>query len=186
MQKTIFLPSVQVAIRNVVLAVGVSSIMALSAHVSVPFYPVPMTLQGAVVVLVGLVLGPRLALAGMTLYLAEGAFGLPVFAGTPERGIGLAYMIGPTGGFLMGFVLGSFLAGLMAARGWAKGLASAVFVALVAIFSIYLPGLLWLGAFTGYGPELFTAGLAPFVVGDIVKAVLATFVATGFHKLTNG
>ena len=84
--------------RAAVLAVVGSLLLWLSAKVQVPFYPVPMTLQTAVVFLLGIAYGWRLAAATELLYLAEGAVGLPVFAGTPEKGIGLPYMLGPTGG----------------------------------------------------------------------------------------
>ena len=92
------------AVRMVVLAVAGSLLMWASAKVQVPFYPVPMTMQTAVAFLIGIAYGPRLGVATILLYLAQGAVGMPVFAGTPEKGIGLPYMLGPTGGYLIGFV----------------------------------------------------------------------------------
>ncbi|MFC4669254.1 biotin transporter BioY [Seohaeicola nanhaiensis] len=168
---------------SVALVVGASLLMTLAAHVSVPFYPVPMTLQGSVAVLAGLLLGPRLALAAMALYLAQGAMGLPVFAGTPARGLGLAYMAGPTGGFLLGFALTAWLAGTLARFGWARSLLGSFIVSLIAIAAMYVPGLLWLGQFTGYGAALLTAGLLPFLIGDAVKAALAALLARGWNSL---
>ena len=103
-------------LRAVLLALFGSLLLWVSAKVQVPFYPVPMTFQGAVVLLIGLAYGPRLAAATLLLYLAEGAVGLPVFAGTPERGIGLAYMVGPTGGYLAGFLAAAVIAGWTAER----------------------------------------------------------------------
>ena len=94
-------PAEQV-LRMVVLAVAGSLLMWASAKVQVPFYPVPMTMQTAVAFLIGIAYGPRLGAATIALYLAQGAIGLPVFAGTPEKGIGLPYMMGPTGGYLLG------------------------------------------------------------------------------------
>ena len=85
--------------------IAANALLILSAKIQVPFWPVPMTMQTLVVVALGLGMGLRLGTAAMLLYLVEGAIGLPVFAGTPERGIGLAYMAGPTGGYLAGFLL---------------------------------------------------------------------------------
>lgn len=172
----------QTPLRAVALCIGASLLMTLAAKVSVPFYPVPMTLQGSVAVLAGLVLGPRLALAAMCLYLAEGMIGLPVFSGTPERGIGLIYMAGPTGGFLIGFVLTAWLAGWLSRR-LQPSLAGTFLVAVASIAAMYLPGLLWLGQFTGYGPGLLAAGLFPFLLGDAVKAAIAALAAFGLRRV---
>ena len=102
--------------RAALLALLGSALLTLSAKVQVPFYPVPMTMQTLVVLLIGMAFGARLGVAAVALYLAEGAVGLPVFAGTPEKGIGLAYMIGPTGGYLLGFVVATAVAGWLAER----------------------------------------------------------------------
>ena len=88
-------------------------LLTLSAKIKVPFYPVPMTMQTFVVVLIGIALGWKLGLATVFAYLFEGAVGLPVFAGTPEKGIGISYMMGPTGGYLLGFILSVFIAGFV-------------------------------------------------------------------------
>jgi biotin transport system substrate-specific component len=102
-------------------AVAGSILLAISAKISIPFYPVPLTMQTFMVIGLGLALGPRLGMAAVALYLAQGAAGLPVFAGTPEKGIGLAYMMGPTGGYLLGYLIAAFVAGHLAERGmdWA-------------------------------------------------------------------
>ncbi|MDH5749223.1 MAG: biotin transporter BioY, partial [Rhodospirillales bacterium] len=97
--------------RQGALAVAGSLLLILSAKISIPFWPVPMTMQTFAVLVIGMAYGPRLGLATVLLYLAEGAFGMPVFAGTPEKGIGLAYMMGPTGGYLVGFAVSAFLVG---------------------------------------------------------------------------
>ena len=99
------------ALRLVLLAVVGSILLTISAKVQVPFWPVPMTMQTFVVLAIGMAYGPALGMATVALYLAQGAFGLPVFAGTPEKGIGLAYMAGPTGGYLAGFVAAALLTG---------------------------------------------------------------------------
>ena len=99
--------------RNVALAVAGSIALWVSAKVQIPFLPVPMTLQTLVVLIIGMAYGWRLGAATVALYLAQGAVGLPVFAGTPEKGIGLAYMIGPTGGYLVGFLLAAMAVGCL-------------------------------------------------------------------------
>jgi biotin transport system substrate-specific component len=163
-------------LRAAVLAVLGSALLTLSAKIQVPFYPVPMTMQTLVVLLIGLAFGARLGVATVALYLAEGAAGLPVFAGTPEKGIGLAYMIGPTGGYLLGFVCAAAVAGwLVERRRDAAGLALTVVAGSIAI---YAPGVLWLASFVGFGKAL-ELGLAPFLWGDLLKAGLAFALALG-------
>ena len=150
-----------------------SVLLVVVARISVPFVPVPMTMQSLVVVGLGLTLGARRGALAVLLYLAEGAVGLPVFAGTPEKGIGLAYMSGPTGGFLAGFVLTAFAAGWLAERGWDRSVWKTALAAIVATALMYLPGLLWLGTMMGFNAKLLAAGLYPFIPGDLMKAALA-------------
>ncbi|MEZ5825707.1 MAG: biotin transporter BioY [Geminicoccaceae bacterium] len=155
-------------------------LLTLSAKLHVPFFPVPMTMQTAVVFLTGLALGPKLATGTVLLYLAEGALGLPVFSGTPDRGIGLAYMAGPTGGYLAGFVVAAWICGLAAKRG-SRRLALA-FHLIVAALSIYVCGLAWLATFTGTA-NLFAVGVYPFILGDITKVLLVVvLIETGVHR----
>jgi biotin transport system substrate-specific component len=113
-------------------AVAGSILLAISAKISIPFYPVPLTMQTFMVIGLGLALGPRLGMAAVALYLAQGAAGLPVFAGTPEKGIGLAYMMGPTGGYLLGYLIAAFVAGHLAERGMDRSPVSAFGAALLA------------------------------------------------------
>lgn len=163
-----------------ILAVAVSSLLlALSAKISVPFYPVPMTLQTFAVISIGFALGPWRAAVAVLLYLAEGAAGLPVFAGTPEKGLGLAYMLGPTGGYLLGYLAAAFIAGWAGTRAWSSNAFAASAVALLASGVIYVPGLLWLGAVIGFDKPVLQHGLVPFIPGDAAKAILSalSFVA---------
>ncbi|WP_292444761.1 biotin transporter BioY [Mesorhizobium sp.] len=150
--------------------------LTLSAKVSVPFYPVPMTLQTFAVIGLGFVLGPRRAAGAVLIYLAEGAAGLPVFAGTPAKGIGLSYMLGPTGGYLLGYFPAALLAGWARTRKWAAKPVAASVAGLVAGAVIYVPGLLWLGAVIGFDKPVLQYGLYPFILGDITKAVLAALL----------
>ena len=166
------------AVTDTVTVFAASLLLVLSAKIAVPFYPVPMTMQTLVVIGIGLALGPVRGGAAILLYLAEGAAGLPVFAGTPEKGIGLAYMAGPTGGYLVGFMLAAVTAGLLARRSWDRSPIKATIAALLAGAVIYLPGLLWLGIVIGFDKPLLEFGLYPFIPGDLFKAVLAGLIFT--------
>jgi biotin transport system substrate-specific component len=162
--------------RTALLALLGSALLTLAAKLQVPFYPVPMTMQTLVVLLIGMAFGARLGLATVVLYLAEGAAGLPVFAGTPEKGIGLAYMVGPTGGYLLGFALAAALAGRIVER--RRDAAALVLAVVAGSFAIYLPGVLWLARFVGLEAAL-DLGLVPFLWGDLLKAALAFALALG-------
>ncbi|MGV3553406.1 biotin transporter BioY [Rhizobium sp.] len=155
------------------LVIAGSVLLAAVARITVPFVPVPMTMQPLVVVALGLALGARRGTLAVLVYLAQGAAGLPVFAGTPEKGIGLAYMAGPTGGFLAGFVLTAFAAGWLAERGWDRSLWKAGLASIFALALMYLPGLLWLGTIIGFNGKLLAAGLYPFIPADLLKAAIA-------------
>ena len=163
--------------KRVLMVLGGSLLIALAARVSVPMYPVPMTLQTLAVLVVGLTYGARMGAATLLAYLAEGAMGLPVFAGGHA---GIAYMFGPTGGFLLGFVLMAWLAGLASDRGLTRGFVGACLTALAVSALLYLPGLAWPAAVMGKTvPELLSGWMLPFLVGDAVKAVLAALIVTG-------
>ncbi|WP_395449152.1 biotin transporter BioY [Aminobacter sp. UC22_36] len=166
-------PTSRLTSRDVIAVVAASLLLTLSAKVQVPFYPVPMTMQTLVVIGLGLALGPVRGAAAVALYLLQGALGLPVFAGTPEKGIGLAYMMGPTGGYLLGYLPAAWLAGWLAERGWDRNVFTAMLAALLAGAVIYVPGLLWLGSVIGFDKPVLAFGLYPFIPGDIAKAVLA-------------
>lgn len=166
-------PTSRLTSRDVIAVVAASLLLTLSAKVQVPFYPVPMTMQTLVVIGLGLALGPVRGAAAVALYLLQGALGLPVFAGTPEKGIGLAYMMGPTGGYLLGYLPAAWLAGWLAERGWDRNVFTAMPAALLAGAVIYVPGLLWLGSVIGFDKPVLAFGLYPFIPGDIAKAVLA-------------
>jgi biotin transport system substrate-specific component len=170
----------QSALRAVLLALFGSLLLWASAKVQVPFYPVPMTLQTGVVLLIGLAYGPRLAAGTLLLYLAEGAAGLPVFAGTPERGIGLAYMVGPTGGYLVGFLVAAVIAGWTAER--SRHWLTTVLGLLAGIVAIHLLGAVWLATLIGPAKAV-SLGVLPFLLGDAVKlALVATAAEAGLVR----
>jgi biotin transport system substrate-specific component len=174
----------QRALRAVVLALAGSLLLWASAKVQVPFYPVPITMQTAVVFLLGIAYGPRLAVATVALYILEGALGLPVFAGTPERGIGLPYILGPTGGYILSWLPAAAITGLVAERSrhW---LATAAGV-LAAIVVNYTLGAAWLATFVG-AEKAVALGVLPFLLGDALKLALVTALAeAGLSRLRRG
>jgi len=160
-------------VRSAFLAVVGSLLIAVSAKIHVPFQPVPMTLQTFAILTMAMAYGPRLGMVTILLYMAEGAAGLPVFSGTPEKGIGLTYMMGGTGGYLVGHVLATAICGWGAARGFDRSIVKSALVMLAAGAVIYIPGLLWLGHLYGWDKPILAWGLYPFVLGDLTKVVLA-------------
>ncbi len=157
----------------------------ISAKVSIPFYPVPMTMQTFVVLVIGMTYGWKLAGTTIMLYLVEGALGLPVFSGTPERGIGLAYMIGPTGGYLLGFLVSSVVVGYLAERGWDRKLLPAIGAMTIGTAIIFLIGLIGLGSVIGWDKPILELGLTPFLFGALLKIGLAGTTLPLIWKLVN-
>jgi biotin transport system substrate-specific component len=166
-------------ITKAMLVVLGTILLTISAKIRVPFYPVPMTMQVFVVLALGLVLGFRLALATVLLYLVEGAAYLPVFAGTPERGLGLPYMMGPTGGYLLGYIFAASAVGLLADRGWSRHWAKAIIACLIGLALIYVPGIVWLGTVIGWDKPVLELGFTPFILGDLLKVLIAALGVTG-------
>lgn len=157
--------------------------LTLSAKIQIPFYPVPMTFQSMVAVLIGAWFGARLGGITLLAYLAEGAIGLPVFAGTPEKGIGLAYMAGPTGGYLMGFLVAAVAVGWLARRGWDRSILTMAAAMLVGNVIIYGLGLAWLGSVVGWDKPVLQFGFWPFVLGDLFELILAALIAPQLWRL---
>lgn len=157
-------------------------LLIVSAKVQIAFWPVPMTMQTLVVVGLGLALGFRLGLAAICLYLIEAMIGLPVLAGTPERGIGLAYMVGPTGGYLLGFVLATALIGLMAERGLARGIIGTTIAVLLGHVVILGSGAAWLASIGGW-QMAWAAGTLPFLPGTALKSAIAVLLSNHLARL---
>ena len=169
---------------SIVMVVAGSLLMTLAAKAQVPFFPVPMTMQVLVALLIGTAYGPKLAGVTMAAYLSQGAVGLPVFAGTPDKGIGLAYMVGPTGGYLLGFLLAAVVAGWLAGRGWDRSPLWLAAAGLAGIAAIYGPGLIWLGALVGWDQPVLAWGLWPFLPAEVLKlALFVVFVHLGNSAL---
>ncbi len=162
------------AAREVLIAIGASVLLALSAKVEIPSWPVPMTMETFAVLAVGATLGARRGGIAVALWLAEGAFGLPVFAGATA---GLAYMAGPTGGYLAGFLVATLLVGWCAERGARRRLLHLSLAMAGGLFAIYLFGVIGLAPYTGPWRAL-TVGVVPFLPGDVVKLLLAARMVT--------
>ena len=158
-------------LRNALLIAAASALVALAARIAVPvpWSPVPLTGQTFAVLLSGAVLGARRAFIAQTLYLAEGALGLPVFAG---GAFGFAIFLGPTGGYLLAFPFAAALTGALAERGWDRRFVTMLAAMLLGSAVIFALGLIQLSRFVPQ-PQLLAAGLLPFVPGDVVKSVLA-------------
>ena len=160
-------------LRLVVLAFVGTLLIALASKIKVPFYPVPMTMQTLVILGIGMAYGWRLGAATVLLYLAEGAVGLPVFTCTPEKGIGLVYMMGGTGGYLFGYLLAVIAIGWLAERGWDRSIFTTVAAMFVGNVLIFAPGLLWLGILFGWDKPILAWGLTPFLLAEVFKIALA-------------
>jgi len=157
--------------RNVLLALVGTLALTVSAKTQIPFWPVPMTMQTFVVLVIGMAYGSRLGTATVALYLLEGALGLPVFAGTPEKGIGLAYMMGPTGGYLLGFVVAAWVCGWLAERGFDRSPLKSLIAMSVGHALILVFGVAWLAQLMGI-EKAFMVGVVPFWAATIVKTLL--------------
>ena len=168
-------------IKAVAVVLG-SSLLWASAKVQVPFWPVPITLQTYVVLSLGALLGWRLGAATVAAYLIEGAIGLPVFAGTPANGLGLAYMAGATGGYLAGYLAAVALVGMLVERGWDRTVGGTVGALLLGETAILGMGCAWLAVLFGW-ENAVSYGFGPFLLGDAVKLVLAGATITYGRRL---
>ena len=158
-------------IKLTLLTIVGSILITISAKIKIPFYPVPMTMQTFVILLIGITYGYKIGLATVTLYLLEGIFGLPVFANSPEKGIGVAYFIGPTMGYLVGFLVAVYFAGLFK---YDKGLINTFLKLIFSVSFIYILGLFWLGTLIGWDKPIFKLGAQPFLLAELFKILLLT------------
>lgn len=158
-------------VRAAILVVAGAGLLWISAKVKVPMIPVPMTMQTFVVLTLGAMLGARLGAATVALYLAQGALGLPVFADTPERGLGLAYMTGPTGGYLLGFLVAAALMGWLAERGLGRSVPRLLAAMMLGHAVIFAFGWAWLAGYVG-PIKAWTLGVEPFALATLVKSAL--------------
>ena len=170
-------------LRAFVLAVGGALLITISAKIQIPFYPVPQTLQTMVVLLIGMAYGTKLGVATVATYLAAGALGLPVFAGTPEKGIGITYMVGATGGYLLGFLLAAAVCGWFAKRGFDCVMWKAAVAMTLGNVVIYFFGVLWLGTVIGWDKPVLEYGVYPFLPAAVAKITIATIMLAPVAKI---
>ena len=159
--------------KIIIIAIIGTVLLTISSKIKIPFYPVPMTMQTFVVLFIGIMLGPRIGLLTVSLYLFEGIFGLPVFAGTPEKGIGIIYFTGPTMGYLIGFLAAVYLAGSFK---YNKGVLNTFLKLIFSVSFIYILGLIWLGTLIGWDKPIFKLGAQPFLLAELFKVLLLLFL----------
>ena len=167
-------------VRNLFIALIGSILLAISSKIKIPFYPVPMTMQTFVVLIIGIGFGWKLGVLTIMLYLFEGIVGLPVFSGTPEKGVGLVYFTGPTMGYLIGFLITVFLAGKFKYK---NNLIENFIKLTFATSFIYILGMLWLGGLIGWDKPIFKLGAQPFLLAELFKILLATFAINQIKKI---
>ena len=167
-------------LRYVFLALIGSIILAVSSKIKIPFYPVPMTMQTFVVLMIGIVFGWKLGLATVSLYLFEGIIGLPVFSGTPEKGSGLVYFTGPTMGYLLGFLVAVYISGKF---NYDSNIIKNFLKLLMATSFIYILGMTWLGNLIGWDKPIFQLGAQPFLLAELFKILIATFAISQIRKI---
>ncbi|MBV7392715.1 biotin transporter BioY [Mameliella sediminis] len=159
------------------------AVLAVAAKIKVPMWPVPITMGTFAVLTVGAAYGPRLGLVTILGYMIIGALGFDVFAGSSAEKFGLEYMMGGTGGYLVGYVLATVVLGMLARAGWDRSALKMGGAMLVGNVIIYVPGLIWLGMLYGWDKPILEWGLTPFLVGDAIKLALAAVILPLAWKL---
>ena len=148
-------------------------LLAISAKIKIPFYPVPMTMQTFVVIALGISFGYKIGVATVSLYLIEGILGLPVFSNSPEKGVGLIYFTGPTMGYLIGFLFATFLSGYFNLN---KNILIIFIKLILSVSIIYILGLFWLGNLIGWEKPIFDIGAKPFLLAELFKILILTML----------
>ena len=167
-------------VKIIFIALIGSLLLTISAKIKIPFYPVPMTMQTFVVLFLGVTLGSKIGLLTVSIYLLEGIYGLPVFAGTPEKGIGLIYFTGPTMGYLLGFLIATYFAGFFK---YEKGLLNTFIKLILSVSFIYSLGIFWLGFLIGWEKPLFKLGAQPFLLAELFKILLLVVLIPTLLKI---
>ena len=157
-----------------------SILLTISAKIKIPFYPVPMTMQTFVVLFLGISFGYKVGVTTIILNLLEGIVGLPVFSNSPEKGIGIAYFVGPTMGYLIGFIFACFLAGYFK---YTSNYLINFLKILISTSIIYIFGILWLGTLIGWDKPILQLGAFPFLLAELFKILLLTLLLSKIIKL---
>ncbi|NNF25201.1 MAG: biotin transporter BioY [Rhodobacteraceae bacterium] len=168
--------------RAALVVLGVAA-LAIFAKIKIPMWPVPITMGTFAVLTIGAAYGPRLGLATIVGYMIIGALGYDIFANSSSESFGLDYMMGGTGGYLLGYVLATLALGALARRGWDRSVSLMALAMLIGTALIYIPGLLWLGQLYGWDKPILEWGLTPFLLGDGLKLALAALLVPGLWKL---
>lgn len=181
----VFGPSEGAALRlkQVALVIAGIAVLAIAAKIRIPMWPVPLTMGTFAVLTIGAAYGPKLGLTTIVGYLAVGALGFNVFAGSSAENAGLAYMMGGTGGYLVGYVIAALVLGFAARAGWDRSMPKMAGAMLLGNVAIYVPGLLWLGVLYGWDQPILEWGLTPFVLGDALKLALAALLVPAVWKV---
>lgn len=169
--------------KQVALALLGIAVLAIAAKIKVPMWPVPINMGTFAVLALGAAYGPRLGLATILGYMIVGALGFDVFAGSSAEKAGLEYMMGGTGGYLLGYVLATVALGALAARGWDRSLVRMALAMVIGNALIYAFGVLWLGQLYGWDKPILQWGLTPFLLGDAIKLALAAVLLPGMWRL---
>ncbi|WP_299206707.1 biotin transporter BioY [uncultured Tateyamaria sp.] len=170
-------------IKQAALVVLGIAFLAVAAKIKVPMWPVPITMGTFAVLTIGAAYGARLGLVTIIGYMIVGALGFDVFAGSSAEKFGLTYMMGGTGGYLVGYVMATVALGALAQRGWDRSVLWMALAMLIGNVLIYVPGLAWLGQLYGWDKPILEWGLTPFLVGDALKLALAALVLPAAWKL---
>ena len=163
-------------VKQIILVIVGIAALAVAAKIKIPMIPVPMTMGTFAVLSIGAAYGMRLGLATIIGYMVIGALGFDVFAGSSAETFGVAYMMGGTGGYLVGYVLAVLALGWAARQGWDRSIGKMALVMVLGNVLIYVPGLFWLAMLYGTDAPIFTWGLTPFLLGDLVKIALAALL----------
>jgi len=165
-----------------ILAIIGTALITISAKIKIPFYPVPMTMQTFMILLIGITFGYKIGLMTVSIYLLEGILGLPVFANSPEKGVGIIYFTGPTMGYLIGFLFTVYFAGMFK---YENGFVNTFLKLLFSVSFIYIFGLIWLGILVGWDKPIFKLGAQPFLLAELFKILLLMLLTPTVIKVKN-
>ena len=163
-------------VKQIILVIAGIAALAVAAKIKIPMIPVPMTMGTFAVLSIGVAYGMRLGLVTIIGYMLIGALGFDVFAGSSAETFGITYMMGGTGGYLVGYVLAVLALGYAAHQGWDRSIGKMALAMVLGNVLIYVPGLAWLAVLYGADAPIFTWGLTPFLLGDLVKLALAALL----------
>ena len=165
-------------IKIIIFALIGSILLTISAKIKIPFYPVPMTMQTFIVLFLGISFGYKVGVLSVVFYLIEGIMGLPVFSNSPEKGIGLAYFVGPTMGYLIGFIFAAMISGIFKFN---KNIILNFLKLILSVSIIYFLGVIWLGTLIGWDKPILDLGVVPFLLAELFKIALLSIIVTLFH-----